>query len=181
MIVTLSEQTLIFLYSCLFGVILSCYFDLFRVIRLICGNRKTVTLVCDLLFFLSATVFVYLFFVRFCSGQIRLYVLIGELLGFLLCHFSVSALFMQFAVFVVGLVKRFLRFLARPWLAIYRFFRKKIDKSRARAAQKKEKRKKNTEYRFQQHSNVVYNLLTMHRKILKKEDAVREKEGDAKT
>ncbi len=181
MIVTLSEQTLIFLYSCLFGVLLSCYFDLFRVVRLVCGNRKTVTLVCDLLFFLSGTVFTYLFFVRFCSGQIRVYGLIGELLGFLLCHFSFSALFMQFAVFIVRIVRRFLRLLARPWLALFRFFRKKFQKSRAARVEKLEKRKKNPENSLQPHRNVVYNLLKLHRKKSKKEDTVREKEGDEKT
>ena len=178
MIVTLSEQTLIFLYSCLFGVLLSCYFDLFRVIRLICGNRKTVTLVCDLLFFFSGTVFVYLFFVRFCSGQIRVYVLIGELLGFLICHFSVGALFMRFAVFIV---RRILRFLPKPFLAIYRFFRKKFQKHHQKAEEKRKNRKKNMENSLQPHRNVVYNLLKIYRKQSKKEDTVREKEGDEKT
>lgn len=181
MIITLSEQTLIFLYSCLFGVLLSCYFDVFRVIRLICGNRKTVTLVCDLLFFLSGTVFVYLFFVRFCSGQIRVYVLIGELLGFLICHFSVSALFMRFAVFVVRLVRRILRFLAKPWIAVFRFFRKKFQKHHQKAEEKRKNRKKNMENSLQPHRNVVYNLLKIYRKQSKKEDTVREKEGDEKT
>jgi spore cortex biosynthesis protein YabQ len=181
MIVTLSEQTLTFLCSCVLGVLLSCYFDIFRVVRLICGNRKTVTLVCDLLFFLSATLFTYLFFVRFCSGQIRVYGLIGELLGFLLCHYSVSALFMRLAVLIVRLVRRFLRLLARPWFALFRFFRKKFQKSRAARAEKREKRKKNRENSLQPHRDVVYNLLKLYRKNSKKEDAVREKEGDQKT
>lgn len=164
MIITLAEQTLIFLYSCLLGVFLSCYFDLFQVVRLIGGNRKTLTLICDLLFFLSAALFTYLFFVRFCSGQIRIYGLIGELLGFLICHFSISALFMKFADWIVRLIRRFLRLLSKPWIAVFKYFRKKFQKHRASRAQKWEKHEKNLENNLQPPGNVVYNLLKLHQK-----------------
>ncbi len=181
MIITLSEQTLIFLYSCFFGVLLSCYFDVFRVIRLITGNLKIITLVCDLFFFLSGTVFVYLFFVRFCSGQIRVYVLIGELLGFLICHFSISALFMRLSVIVVRKVKRFLRFISRPFVSVSRSFKEKILKRRKEKKEKRNKNKKNIENSLQPNRNVVYNLLKIYRKNLKREDAVREKERNTQT
>lgn len=178
MTITLTEQTLIFLYSCVLGVALSCYLDLFRVVRLILGNPKTVTFVCDLLYFLSGTLFVYLFFVRYCSGQIRVYVLVGALLGFLVCHFSVSALFMRLAVWVVRIVRKILGTLAKPFIRIGRFAGGKIKKRRAALLLKRENQKKIKQNDLKPKRRVVYNLFKLHRNKSKKEDAALEQAKD---
>ena len=174
MTITMSQQTLIFLYSCVLGVGLSLYLDIFRVIRLVLGNPKLVTFVCDLLYFLSSTLIVYLFFVRYCSGQVRVYVLVGALLGFLFCHFSISVLFMHLAVWVVKWIRRFWGALARPFVKFGRFVGKKIQKRRQQALENRKKHKKIPENGLQPKRHVVYNLFKLYRKKPKKEDAALE-------
>lgn len=172
--ITMSQQTLIFLYSCVLGVGLSLYLDLFRVVRLVLCNTKPVTFFCDLLYFLSSTLIVYLFFVRFCSGQVRVYVLIGALLGFLICHNSVSMLFMRLAVWVVKWVRRFLAVLVRPFVKFGRFVGKKIQKKRQQVLENRKKHKKNPENGLQPKQHVVYNLFKLYRNKTKKEDVALE-------
>ncbi len=168
---TLSGQTLVFLYACLLGIGLSLYLDVFCVIRLFCGNRKTVTLVCDLLYFLSSAVIVYLFFVCFSYGQVRFYCLVGTLLGFIACRFSVSALIVRFFSWIVRYVHRLIRAIKRPFAA---YGQKLVEKKKKRKEKREEKPKKDKKIRqncLQPVRDVVYNLFKIHRKRSKKEDA----------
>ena len=121
MILSLSQQTLIFFYACFFGVLLSCWCDLFRAVRILFGQQKAVTFVCDLLFFLTASVGVCLFFIRFCLGQVRFYVLVGEALGFLMCHLTVGSFVIRLFSSFVAAVRRFFSAFFSKLRPLFRF------------------------------------------------------------
>ena len=131
MLLTLSEQTLLFCYACLFGAALGGWCDLFRVVRLLFGQRKPVVFLCDLLFCVSGAIGVCLFFVCFCAGQVRLFVLVGEGGGFLLWRASVGELVFQLFSAVITALRHFfvrLFYRARKILCFFMKRKKKSEK-----------------------------------------------------
>jgi len=129
MLLTLSEQTLLFCYACLFGALLGGWCDLFRVIRFLFGQRKTAVFVCDLLFCISGALGVCLFFICFCAGQVRLFALVGEGVGFLLWRASVGELVFRLFSAIITVFRRLLRRLFCKVRTIFSFFSEKEKKS----------------------------------------------------
>ena len=87
----ISGDVLRFLSSCLLGAGLGFLYDGFRLLRLFWKNRAAV-FVEDLFFSGICTLLTLWFLVEQCSGRVRAYALFGELLGFLVYHFTVGEL-----------------------------------------------------------------------------------------
>ena len=84
-------QIRIFLSAVGFGFFLGAVYDGFRILRLLFQKTDRAYRVSDLLFSVTAGFLVFLFVLTTLNGQIRGYVLLGILLGFLLvCAISVS-------------------------------------------------------------------------------------------
>ena len=78
---TLAKETRLFLLSIVVGVGLSLLYDLLRVLRLQTRHRPIVVSLEDLLYFLVCAAVTFGFALKDNSGQIRGYILIGELLA----------------------------------------------------------------------------------------------------
>ena len=159
MIITLSEQTSIFLCACLLGALLSFAYDIFRIIRMIGSRSKALAVICDLIFFLGSAVITYLYLLQRCYGQVRIFVLIGETVGFFLCHFTLSPYIVRFAAWVGRGIRHVVCFLISPFVKLFRFFGEKAQKRRGKRKINREKHKKIPQKALQPHKNVMYNLL----------------------
>ncbi len=132
-----SQQIRIFLYALGFGFFIGVLYDLFRALRLMLTNGRKAFIVSDILFSLAAGFFTFLFALSRLDGNIRGYVLMGELLGFLIYSVSFGVFFSRLTDRIIRTVYRFFAAIAKPFLYIYgklhRFFRKSVEKLRKKA------------------------------------------------
>ena len=88
----LSQQTIYFLLSLLYGVVLSAIYDVVRVLRF-CGFCRVWQIVLtDILYFIVCAVATFLFALPFNYGGVRYFVLFGEAMGFLVYRFTIGEL-----------------------------------------------------------------------------------------
>jgi len=122
-IISLSSQTKGFLFSIGFGVIIGVLYDLLRVIRLTLTKKRFFILIFDIVFVLTAAVLSFLFFLTVAYGEVRLYIIFGELLGFLIYYFSFGVVAVRFCEKTADKIKHILksvfRILSAPFVKIY--------------------------------------------------------------
>ena len=111
----ITREALSFLYACLLGAGLGVLYDVFRLLRLLLFKNRVAIFLEDLLFSAMCTLVTLAFLVEFCSGRVRVYALLGELLGFFLYHFTVGELVIRVLKGLIALVKAVLH-------GIYRVF-----------------------------------------------------------
>lgn len=114
----LSHQAIAFLWAALLGGGLGAVYDVFRVVRILRGrDRPILVFLEDLLFALIAALATASCFTWTNFGQVRLFLLVGEGLGFMVWHCTLGV----FIGAVARWVARFLRWLERVF---GRFFEK---------------------------------------------------------
>lgn len=111
--ISLAKQTYNFFVSVGFGFALGIVYDIFFIIRNLVSRFRWVTVLCDCLFTVCASVLSFLLLLIITDGQIRAYVILGELIGFFVYYFSLG-------VFIVRICDRITRFLK----AVFAFFKK---------------------------------------------------------
>ena len=91
-----SSQIISFLYSLLIGILLSVFFDFYRVARKLKKFSKTGVFFQDIAFWIVATFVTFLLLMARCNGEVRGYILIGELLGFFVYRLTLSPFVLKF-------------------------------------------------------------------------------------
>lgn len=109
MLPTLSEQTIYFLASVVFGAALSVLYDLFRLIRMMDEKNAAAAVIGDILFFVTAGVLTSLFALPFNKGEVRGFIILGEAIGFLLTHITLGAVFRKVSGAVIMTLKNIAR------------------------------------------------------------------------
>ena len=84
----LTEQAAIFFNALLLGAILGLIYDFFRITRLAFIMPSILVLIEDLLFFLLSSIILFNYLLESSHGQIRYFILIGVVLGWVLYYFS---------------------------------------------------------------------------------------------
>ena len=127
-----SEQTGAFFHACLLGCGLGLLYDVFRIVRMAFpaahSNRQwgyALAFAEDILFFSLCAGATFLFMMGKVHGQLRFFLLSGEILGAVLWHYTVGHLLMKIAygliTVVKGLASFVFRFFVRPlWRVLYR-------------------------------------------------------------
>lgn len=106
--ITISGQLLTFLQAMGIGCALWVVFDVFRILRMM-GKRATVLIyIQDIVFFLLCGAVTYLFMLRSSSGEIRAFVLLGEILGAILYNFTISVLIRKIAQAIITFIGRYI-------------------------------------------------------------------------
>ena len=80
---TLSEQTAYFLWSIVLGAFIAALYDIVRAVRSLLRAGKLHTILSDVLFFVLCGIMTSLFALPFNKGSVRVFILFGELIGFL--------------------------------------------------------------------------------------------------
>lgn len=87
----LSEQLKVFLLGIGLGFLLGAAYDFFKILR-VCISFRGITVICDLLYSLLVTTATFCFVLAFSGGEIRFYIFLAEILGWLIWFFTFSAL-----------------------------------------------------------------------------------------
>ncbi len=119
-------QTDIFLLSLGLGFILGVLYDFFRLLRLTLSKSKILTIVFDILYFALLGLSTFLFILALNKGEIRSYIIIGEILGFLFYYFSLGILAVKVTDILTAFFKKLFslifRILSAPFRLIFRAF-----------------------------------------------------------
>ncbi len=103
---TLADQTVYFLYSLLFGVILSALYDVVRIIRFIGATKLWQIILSDVLYFFVCAFLTVLFAMPFNKGSVRYFAVFGEAVGFILYRFTLGEYFAYVYSFVIRVISR---------------------------------------------------------------------------
>ncbi len=132
--VYLSDQALAFLWSAALGLGLGGFYDLFRIGRILRGRQAVwMVFLQDLLFALAAAMATALCFTLSNYGQVRLFLLIGEGLGFLIYYYTlgrlsgkIAALLRPILAYFGKAFKKIMNFLKKPFIFFFRWVTMKM-------------------------------------------------------
>lgn len=103
----------VFLWSLLWGGYIYVVYEVFRFIRVMSKDKKLVTIISDILFMIIASLFMFTFSLAYNFGQIRMYMLFGAFLSFLLLYLSVGRLSVVLYKAFSSISSMFLNFLSK--------------------------------------------------------------------
>jgi len=102
--ISIQGQTLAFIESILYGTLLGLFFDFFRLSRKVIKNAFLVAFE-DILFLFICTLVTFSFILRVSDGQVRAFLILGEILGFIIYCFSLSIIFMKLSNIIFKIIK----------------------------------------------------------------------------
>ncbi len=105
----LEDQTIYFLFSLLFGVILSALYDAVRVVRFLGFNSIKWIILTDVLYFLLCGFLTFLFALPFNNGSVRYFVLFGEAVGFIVYRFTLGELSARIYNVIIAVFSKILK------------------------------------------------------------------------
>lgn len=106
----MADQTIIFVKSFLFGMLLGAFYDVFRIIRLFKTKKLIITFVCDILYFTLCGLLTFLFILYINSGLVRGYIVLGVFLGAIFFYNTIGTITIR----VYGFLFQIIEFLLRP-------------------------------------------------------------------
>lgn len=106
--ITLSSQIAVFFGTLALGAVLSLFYDVFRVFDvLLVYNFKRVFLA-DVSYLILCAIATFTYMLIKSMGEIRGYILIGELIGWIACRASIGRLSYKFALTITKFVQKML-------------------------------------------------------------------------
>ncbi len=106
---TVTEQTWLFLWACLIGVGLGIVYDCFRVLRIVLRHKFVAVFIEDVLFTVFYALCLFIYMTECSRGQIRFFIIIGSLLGFIVYLLTVGSLVVTIFRSIVWLIRKTLR------------------------------------------------------------------------
>lgn len=95
------HQTISFVLSLCLGALFCALYDIVRAVRKVCLNSFWAVLFTDILIWVFYAFATFIFLIARTNGEIRGYILVGELSGFVLCRISLSRLFFPMLCFII--------------------------------------------------------------------------------
>jgi spore cortex biosynthesis protein YabQ len=122
--VTIQAQTQMFLLSCGFGFLLGILYDAFRIFRMAFFSNKYVIVVQDILYFGLAGYLTFSFLLVMNFGEIRGYVILGEVFGWIIYYGSIGKVVFDTFSRIIDTVKKIIEFiitaLSAPFYLLFR-------------------------------------------------------------
>ena len=110
-----SLQAVCFLRAIILGLILSLFYDIFSSLRKLGLNSFFAVLIEDIIFFAVATPVVFLFLMATTNGEVRLYIIIGIIIGFLILKLTLSKL-------IVFVLYKLLFVIKKMFLSLFKIY-----------------------------------------------------------
>ncbi len=110
--INIGNQTLSFLLSMCLGCLMCVLYDIIRAVRKVCLNSFWAVLFTDVFLWVFYAVITFIFLMSRTNGEIRGYILLGELLGFVAFRISLSRLIfpiMSFAIIKTSAISKKVR------------------------------------------------------------------------
>lgn len=124
--ITITGQLWEFLGSLALGCAIGVLYDVFRILRAAVVHKSFMVFIEDVVFFLLAGFLTFSYFFAVEQGQLRIFVLLGEILGFVLYFFTIGVVVMRMSRLILRFIRGALRFLFRPFTAIFSHLRKRV-------------------------------------------------------
>ena len=125
---SLAAQTKGFLFSLGFGFLMGAVYDVFRIIRMFFSKGKKIQIIFDIMYCILLAFLTFIFFITINEGEIRIYLLLGEGIGFIAYSLSLGIIVIAFAQTIIGWVRSGLRLIFKPVKKLFgrimRFFTK---------------------------------------------------------
>lgn len=103
---SLADQTIYFLCSILFGLVISALYDVFKLLRLLGFTKLWQMVLWDVLYFLLTAFMTVMFALPFNRGAVRYFVIFGEALGFFTYRFTLGSLTTPVFVFLIRVFRK---------------------------------------------------------------------------
>lgn len=159
---SLATQTKGFLLSMGFGFIMGILYDFVRIIRLAVNRGKALQIASDILYFILLGFLTFLFCLIINEGEIRLYILVGEAMGFGIYYFSLGAVIFSVSEKIIGLIKKTAKTVFGVLIFPFCFCYKKIRDILVPCVKKLGKSRKNIEnkskFLLKVNTRLLYNL-----------------------
>ncbi len=114
--INVGDQFLTFLYSMLLGGILCAFYDILRALRRSGFDSYISVFISDFLFWIINALLTFIFLISRTNGEIRGYVLVAQLLGFVLFRLTLSKLTFPAFNFIIGLTVKIVS--RASWLTV---------------------------------------------------------------
>ncbi len=126
----IAGEAMLFLTSCMLGAALGVVYDFFRALRLLVPTGTALAFIEDGLFFAVVGAVEFVFFLNHTYGQLRVFLLVGQGLGFLIYYLTagraVYCVMLRLSKLIRGIIRRI--FAAVVWIVnkIFQIRSKKI-------------------------------------------------------
>lgn len=161
--VTLSSQLLSLGISVLVGLALAVVYDIFRVTRILFRTGKIVMYVQDILYGIAAAFVTFLLALAVNSGEIRFYIIGGELIGMAVYFLTVGRITLCIAKWIhricAKIVLWFKRHIGLPIKAFYEKKKTVIAQKHAENKKRKQNSERNIENPLKPAPDIVYNRI----------------------
>ena len=127
--ITVFGQLTTFVLALLFGVAYSLLYDIFKTFHLKIFTGFWSVFISDILYWFILLVCTYSFLLIFCNGIVRAYVLFGNLLGFALCRFTLSKIFIKICFLTIFIIEKIIQYIKLPIGMLCRFMSKLYEKA----------------------------------------------------
>ncbi len=124
--ISISHHCQSFLVSLAVGAALSLIYDIFRILHHVHPEKRWLIAaedICYLIIFSKITMELALWAAR---GRLRAYILLGEALGWIICHFSLSQIFFKVSCRILWLLIKIISIVLRPIRGILRLIQRLI-------------------------------------------------------
>lgn len=103
--IAVNTQTIIFLQAILMGAVFGAVYDLFRIFRIAVPLPAGVIVAEDVIYFAFCGFMSFFLAMTVNFGQVRFFILLGELLGFLLYYLTLGVLVMKCAQQIIAFIR----------------------------------------------------------------------------
>ena len=122
------EELYSFLIYLTSGIIIGVFFDIFRILRKSFHTPDFITYIEDILFWIFTGFFLLFILFQFSNGEIRIYNIIGLLIGSIFYLLSISKFFIKINVFIVTFIKnivyKIIKIISYPFFLILKIIEK---------------------------------------------------------
>ncbi|MBQ8182884.1 MAG: spore cortex biosynthesis protein YabQ [Clostridia bacterium] len=123
-----NEQLSILVSSLGLGFLLGILYDVLRALRLSVTNSKIALVVSDIIYFILFGLITFIFILALNKGEIRFYIIIGELIGAVFYYISLGIAVIKITDKMIALLKRFYSFIFKVISAPFRLIKKCFSK-----------------------------------------------------
>lgn len=131
-VISIAEQTRLFLLSCGTGFLLGVLYEAFRLLRMMLSAKRKFAFIFDIAYCLSATFLTFVFILTANRGAVRWYIIFGVAAGWVIYYFALGGIAVRFSRFITACIKSLLIFSAKiisyPFKLIGKLFRNISDK-----------------------------------------------------
>jgi len=109
--ISLNHQVTTVLLSIFMGVVFCIIYDTFKAARLVFGLNSIGVFISDIIFFIIAAPIEFCFLLARCNGEIRGFVLAVQAVGFIICKYTFSKIYLRLLKLLFSVSGKFIRFL----------------------------------------------------------------------